>query len=141
MKGISPLVATVLLIAVTMTIAGVLAVFAQNLVSTNLQNSAQQPVATPCQFSSFKVDICKYNSGTQTASFILDNIGNLELSNVTAFFEYPDNTVNAVAMTGTIGKNSVQGFTATTVAAGFSKVHISTQCPNTFQEITSDACK
>lgn len=135
-KGISPLVATVLLIAVTMTIAGVLAVFAQNLVSDNLKRAANQPISSECQFANFQIDACSFNAGTGTATTILDNIGTVALSNITGFAIYPDNTVNFVNINGSLPSGALRSFQMTGLASNFTKIQFRTQCPQVSQEST-----
>lgn len=134
MKGISPLVATVLLIAVTMTIAGVLAVFAQNLVGENLRRASSQPISTECQFGNFFVDACSYDSSAGRMNFILNNVGTVTLTNITAFVIYPNNTLNFTEVNGTLPSGSLRSFQVSGIASGFNKVQFRTQCPSVSQE-------
>jgi len=136
LKGISPLIAAVLLIAVTMTIAGVLAYWASTFVQSGLQQSANQTVATECNFGNFVVNACSYNAATSKMTFILDNIGTVHLSNITVFVVYPDNTLNSTSVAGDLPSGTLRSYSVDAVAGGFSTVRIRTQCPNVDEETT-----
>lgn len=136
MKGISPLVAAVLLIAVTMTIAGVLAYWATQFVSGRVEAFSNQTISTECNFGNFVVDACSYSSASGKMTFILDNIGTVGLSNITVFVIYPDNTINSTQVSGSLPSGSLRSFSADGVTSGFSKVRFRTQCPNVFEETT-----
>lgn len=135
MKGISPLIAAVLLIAVTMTIAGVLAFWASTFVQTGLEQSSNQTVATECNFGNFIVDSCSYNSSTTKLTLILDNIGTVNLGNITAYTIYDDGSINSTKFDGgNLDSGSLRSFSTTGVAPGFTSVRVRTQCPNVFEE-------
>lgn len=137
MKGISPLIAAVLLIAVTMTLAGVLAYWASTFVQAGLESSSNQTIATQCNFGNFVIDACSYDSAGQRVTFILDNVGTVDLYNITVFVIYPDNNVTAApASGGTIGSGTLKSFSAAGIAPGFNNIRVRTQCPNVFEETT-----
>lgn len=130
-KGISPLIAAVLLIAVTMTIAGVLAFWASSFVQQGLEQSSNQTVATECNFGNFLVDACSYDSGTGRLTLILNNIATVDLKNVTAYAIYPDGTLNQTTLAGdTLTSGSLRSYVATGVTPGFNTINIRTHCPN-----------
>ena len=135
MKGISPLIAAVLLIAITMTIAGVLAFWASTFVKTGLEQSSNQTVATECNFGNFIVNSCRYDSTATKLTLILDNIGTVNLGNITAYTIYDDGSVNATRLDGgNLESGSLKSFSATGIAPGFNSVRVRTQCPNVFEE-------
>lgn len=135
-KGISPLVATVLLIGVTMAVAGLLAVFGQNLVSEKLSESLEEPVASECGFGSFVIDACSYDPDNQRITFILSNIGTVDLTNVTAYVKYPDNSIVSGGNSGNLKSGSLASFTASGVTSNYTEVVIRTHCVNVFEETT-----
>lgn len=135
-KGISPLIAAVLLIAVTMTIAGVLAYWASTFVRGQTEVFSNQTVATECQFGRFVIEACSYNSAGQSVTFIIDNIGTIDLNNVSVFAVYPDNTVNSTQLAQGIASGQLKSFTAGGIANGFSAIRVRTHCPNVFEETT-----
>lgn len=134
LKGISPLIATVLLIAVTMTLAGVLAYWASTFVKSGLEVSSNQTVSTECNFGNFVVEACSYDNAAQKVSFILNNIGTVGLSNITVFTIYPDNSLNFTQLNGTLPSSRLVPFTVNGVVPGFSKLTIRTSCPNVFED-------
>jgi flagellin-like protein len=130
-KGISPLIAAVLLIAVTMTIAGVLAFWASSFVQQGLEQSSNQTVATECNFGNFLVDACSYDAGTGRLTLILNNIATVDLKNITAYTIYPDGTLNKTNLAGDIlVSGSLKSYVATGVVPGFNSISIRTHCPN-----------
>lgn len=136
LKGISPLIAAVLLIAVTMTLAGVLAFWASTFVQSGLESSANQTIATECNFGNFVVDACSYDSAGQRVTFILDNIGTVDLSNISVFVIYPDNSLNYTQADGNLPSGALRSFSVSGVNPGYSRVTIGTQCPNVREETT-----
>jgi flagellin-like protein len=136
LKGISPLVATVLLIGVTMAIAGLLAVFGQNLVSEQLSASLDEPVAGECGFGNFVVDRCSYNSTSQAMILVLHNVGTVNLNNISASIDYGTNITNTPVL-GALASGSRVAFTASGIQQGFSKVVVLTSCVNVYKEIAT----
>lgn len=135
-KGISPLVAAVLLIAVTMTIAGVLAYWASTFVRGQTDTFANQTVASECNFASFVVEACSYDQANERMTFILNNVGSIDLNNVTVFTIYPDNTVNSTGTGQGLPSATLKSFSVSGVSPGFSTVSIRTHCPIAFVETT-----
>jgi len=125
MKGISPIVAAVLLIAVTMTIAGVLAYWSSTFVERQLPE-----VETQCKFANFVFESCTYNSTTQKINFILNNRRNIDLKNLTAYITYTNNTVSSgISLNATLLGNELKSFTISSISSDFSSVLVKTHCP------------
>ena len=133
-KGISPLVAAVLLIAVTMTIAGVLAYWASTFVRGQTDAFENQTITTECNFGNFLIDACSYDSTSQRMTLILDNIGTVDLNNISAFVIYSDNTLNATQTGQSITSGELKSVSIDGVTPGYSTVRIRTHCPNVFEE-------
>ena len=133
-KGISPLVAAVLLIAVTMTIAGVLAYWASTFVRGQTDTFADEPITGECNFGNFLIDACSYDSGNERLTFILDNIGTVNLKNITAFVIYSDNTLNATQTNQSIDSGELKSISIDGVSSGYTTVRVRTHCPNVFEE-------
>jgi flagellin-like protein len=130
MKGISPIVASVLLIAITMTLAGGLALWATKLVGKQLPEPESE---VQCSLASFDFLSCNYNASTGNLIFTLSNRGSVELKNLTAFINFPNgssylgSSLNATLNTGA---NAVKSFTISGISPDFSSVLIKTNCPN-----------
>ncbi len=90
-KGISPLVATVLLIAATMSIAMILSFWASSFVTSGLPE--QNETQTKCQFSNFEIYQCSYNASNSALDITLRNSGQNSLSDMVAFMILTNNSV------------------------------------------------
>lgn len=84
-KGISPLVGVVMLIAITLIVAGILATWVTQLAQT------QRGILQYCLDASVLIQGARYDGGTNTLYLYVDNRGNVDL-NFTAILEFTDNT-------------------------------------------------
>lgn len=136
MKGISPIVAAVLLIAITMTLAGGLALWATKMVKEQLPETETE---VQCRLANFDFFSCKYNSSTQTIIFSLSNKRNVDLKNLTAFINYNNGSVSGISLNETLrtGADSIKTFTISDVSSDFSSVLVKTHCPGVE---SSDKC-
>jgi flagellin-like protein len=131
LKGISPLVATVLLIAITMTLAGIVAFWGSSFVRTSLPSENQTQTLQACTGGSIKLISSSYNSTTGIFSMTIYNDGpqRLTLTNIT--FIYADRTeakeINAEISPAQVFVKSVDN-----VASGYNSFIISTNCPNVY---------
>lgn len=137
-KAVSPLVAAVLLIAVTMTIAGMLSYWASGFVRQQTETFSNQS-AVLCTGMNFKVYACSYNSSAQQIRLILDNVGTVDIKNMTANVIYPDATILTAELNGTLPSGGVlRSFAVGGIGSGFSSVELKTKCPAVS---VSTACK
>lgn len=128
MKGISPIVAAVLLIAITMTIAGVLAYWSSTFVSTSLPT--ENSTTAQCRLAQFEFLNCRYNSTSQTIIFSLNNVRSVDLPNLTAFVEYGNGTVGTgVGLNQSLPSSTIRSYSVSGVSSDFSNVVIKTSCP------------
>jgi len=138
MKGISPLIAAVLLIAVTMTIAGLLAFWASSFIRERVEAWGEEE----CLLANFRVYSCN-NVGWNNVTMILENLKDVELKNVTAYIRYTNDTVSA-AITNLSPDNiltttpSLKTFTFDNPELGvaWTEIVIKTHCPEI--SITND---
>lgn len=131
LKGISPLVAAVLLIAVTMAIAGALSFWASSFVRTQTIRFENTTVSSECNFNDFEVDSCSYNGTSARGTIILINIGQYSLRNISLNFIYPNGTVATAVYTTDLPVGSIVPYSFN-ASSGFSKIVIRTHCPNVF---------
>lgn len=128
MKGISPIVAAVLLIAITMTIAGVLAYWSSTFVSTTLPT--ENATTSQCRLAQFEFLNCRYNSTSQTLIFSLNNVRGIDLPNLTAFVEYSNGTVaTGVPLNQSLPGASIRSYSVASVTSDFLNLVIKTNCP------------
>ncbi|MEM7825426.1 MAG: archaellin/type IV pilin N-terminal domain-containing protein [Candidatus Aenigmatarchaeota archaeon] len=135
-KGLSPLVAAVLLIGATMVIATILTYWASNFIRSSLSGLENQTYSQ-CIYADFKVYSCRIVNSTPTKgniTMILKNTMGVELRNLTATVFYseaskepiknyniPDNVLPA---------NNYKFFNIVDVDLPFNKLVITTNCPN-----------
>ena len=130
-KGISPLVATVLLIAVTMTLAGIIAFWGSSFVRTSLPTENQTQTLQACTGGSIKLVSSNYNSSANTLSLTIynDGVQKLTLTNIT--FIYSDRAeskeINSEISPGQVFVKALDN-----VAGDFNSFIISTNCPNVY---------
>lgn len=134
-KGISPLVASVLLIAATMSLAGILAYWSSNFVKTALPetNSSQ----TTCQFADFQIYQCQYSNATQTISFVLYNYRTIPLSGlgVTVFDANSLPTWANITLNGSLPVGQFVGYSVTSIPQNFTKMIVSSSmCPSVLHD-------
>ena len=130
MKGISPLVATVLLIAITMTIAGVLAYWASGFVRSSLPASNQTQQVQECSGENFDILSSNYNSSTSSLIVILQNKADTTVNIANATFIYSDGTVYSQNIGQSLpAGNAIIGVTVTGVSSGYRSYKICTTCP------------
>ncbi|MBI4895652.1 MAG: hypothetical protein HY831_04120 [Candidatus Aenigmarchaeota archaeon] len=98
MKGISPLIASVVLIAVTLAIAGILTTWSVQFVGQKGSNILKQ---SDCLGAlSVDLDYIKFNPQTQKLAFIIRNSkNNIELDSIKAFLTYEDATIKDFDLT------------------------------------------
>jgi flagellin-like protein len=138
MKGISPLVAAVLLIAVTMSIAGVLAYWASQFVTKSLPEVNQS--ATQCRFTNFIIYDCFYNSSTSKLIITLNNIQSVEVRSLVAYLSFTNGTMSSgISLNETLAPGEFKSYILSGIPSDFSKIIVTTQvCPDISKE---DVCK
>ena len=94
LKGISPLVATVLLIAATMSIAMILSFWASSFVQQGLPQQNQTEQQRNCQFADFDIYQCSYNVTNSSMSLILRNLRSSPIQDVRLVLFLPNNSVS-----------------------------------------------
>ena len=137
MKGISPLVAAVLLIAVTMTIAGMLAYWASSFVRMQTAAFENQSVTGVCNYADFRIYQCTYNSTTSKVNIILENLRSVQLTDIKLNVFYLNGSVSVVNLNESLDSGMVQAYYVTGIA-NFTKVLVKTQCPELSKE---SSCK
>lgn len=131
--GISPLVASVLLIAITMTIAGVLAYWSTSFVRTSLPEV--NATTSECTLANFAIYSCNYENSTSTLNIILENLENIQLSNLRVFVVYTNTSLSdAIPLNSTLTSGLLKSFSLTGMGPSFSKILVKTQCPELNKE-------
>jgi len=127
-KGISPLVATVLLIAATMSIAGILAWWSSTYIKSTLP--AVNETEAKCKFAEFAIYYCNYSSSDNTITMILENRRDVTLSDLNMFVIFSDLNTSSFNISGSLPANSMQTYKVNIGRGDYSEIKIKTQCPD-----------
>jgi flagellin-like protein len=130
-KGISPLVATVLLIAITMTLAGIVAFWGSSFVRTSLPTENQTQTLQACTGGSIKLISSSYNSTSNVFSMTIYNDGTQKLTLTNITFIYADKA-DAKEINAEISPAQVFVKAIDNVTNGYNSFMISTNCPNVY---------
>lgn len=124
-KGISPLVATVLLIAITMTIAGVLAYWASGFVAISLPQSE-------CATASFIILYKSYDLLNRNMTLFIQNKGpgQLIITNIT--FGYPGGEIDSRSINRTLTTNALTSVVLENVEPNYIICSVYSNCPNVY---------
>ena len=131
LKGISPLVATVLLIAVTMTLSGIIAFWGSSFVRTTLPAENQTQTIQACIGGSIKLISQSYNSSTNVLSLTFYNDGTQKLSLTNITFIYSDRAETKL-INSEISPAQVLVKIIDNVTSNYDSFLISTNCPNIY---------
>ncbi len=137
MKGISPLVAAVMLIAVTMTIAGILAFWASSYTSqqtASLENQTQ--TIRECTGARFRIFTSFYDSGSKVHKIMLENRGISEVEIIGVDYIYSNGVVHKNASLTLPKTSEIKVLEITDVDDGFTNYRVISSCPNVFAEGT-----
>jgi len=134
-KGISPLVAAVLLIAATMSIAGILVYWASTYVSSSLPEETNTSYIR-CAGSDFGIYYHYYNSSTKDLVLMLENRGSYKIQITGIDFIYSGGGLENKTVDQEVPEGSkIIAFTVPNITDGFQKFRISTDCPKLFKEV------
>jgi len=127
MKAISPLVAAVLLIAITLTLAGMVAFWAAALVRGRVADLENQTLEE-CMQADFSIYSCSYDNATQRMTLVLNNLRSVDLHNITVWIFYPEK-IEARPTGRSLPANYYDVYKVENVTAGYTEVAVRTHCP------------
>lgn len=131
MKGISPIVASVILIAITMAIAGILSFWAGNFVQKNIQETENSTGSISCIGAQFKAySACKYYPQTREIKMILENQREKDLTLTGVYVFYPNNLLKQEKISLVLPGNQLMPFNFSNVDPGFDSFQIRSSCSN-----------
>ena len=139
-KGISPLVAAVILIAATMSIAGILTFWATGFVKSRLNATDSNVEDTRCLAAQFRLYSGTFDNSTYPSpgyiSLILENQRSVDLTLNSVYLFYPNGNLIEKTLTGTLEGNKLKSFNVTDVDDGFISGKIKTNCPDVEVDFT-----
>ncbi|MEM5831701.1 MAG: archaellin/type IV pilin N-terminal domain-containing protein [Candidatus Aenigmatarchaeota archaeon] len=142
MKGISPLIATIILIGITVLIAGILGLWAANFVTSRTQEIGQgttEIMRLKCNIMKFTV--VSKNELNNNISFIILNDGPIDINGLSFTFIDLDDQNNIKNVAGietntTLKRASYSRIEVSKPPEGYDKIEIrSIECPNVKEEI------
>jgi flagellin-like protein len=135
MKGLSPIVASVILIATTMAIAGILSFWAGSFVEKKVGESENTTTDISCLNARFSLFTqCKYNEQTKEISFILENQATQDIILDSLYVFYPGNNLKQYKLSLKIQANQLRPFNQSGIEPGFIGFQLRTTCPNVYRE-------
>jgi flagellin-like protein len=129
-KGISPLIAEVLLIGFTVAVASIVILWGTSFTRTTTSNIGNQAnVQTICMNSGIDFyGTITYNSTSQTISGYVRNTGNVPLGNISFQVIYPNSVMSFPNQISELLPQNVAYFSLSTLASGFTSLIVLTNC-------------
>jgi len=135
MKGISPLIASVLLIAFTIGVAalysGWITSFTQK-TTGEVQEHSEKRVT--CSYGGIVIDDVKYNQSSGNISGTIENTDIIDLGNIDFEIFFTNTTRLKLDLNMTLGSGEKKSFTMN--ISTYDKIRVSTNCSNVNDEIS-----
>ncbi len=128
-KGISPLVAAVILIAATMSIAGIISFWASSFVTRELSGVENATAGTTCAAAKFRLYSGSYDVANKKLVFILENQRFQEVKLDRLYLFNPNNDLRSLTLNGTLAGNELKTFNVSGIDDGFERAEIRSTCP------------
>ena len=134
-KGISPLIAAILLIAFTITVATFLASWSTTFARTQTEefSRAGEEIAAKCQYANLQVETAIYDSSEEKIVAVVWNMGKVDLSDFQFLVYYSDVNITTLTPTEankTLSTGDFYTFTADGVTSTPEKLQVrSLYCP------------
>lgn len=132
-KGISPLIAEVLLIGFTVAVASIIIVWVTSFTKTSTREiGSQAETQMSCTYGGIEFyDTVTYNSSSSILSGYLRNTGNIPLGNISFQILYANGTIqNFNNQIAEILPNNLASFSLSGVSPDFNMIYVSTNCTN-----------
>lgn len=134
MKAISPLIAAVLLIAITLTLAGMIAFWAAAFVRQRVE-VLENRTLQECLDADFSIYSCRYDNATQELIIILNNLRGVDLHDITFWIFYPDR-IELRPTNQTLPGLQYKSFGLANVSGGFDVIAVRSHCPELEERTT-----
>lgn len=147
-KAISPLIATVLLIAFTLTVATILANWVSTFIKTQTEEVGEKStVKIKCAFGSLEIDTAKYNNTNTRLLVILKNqAGDTDLQNITFSIILKNSSTYAYPTSCNCGdetlyRGETKAYSNSSIQNGCSidKVIVTTNCPDAKDDVSASS--
>jgi len=131
-KGISPLIAEVLLIGFTVTVASIVILWVTGFTRTSTKTiSSQAETQLACTYGGIDFyGTVTYNSTSQTLFGYLKNTGNVPLGNINFQIVYDNGTIDSRFLDVALIPTNITSFYFTDISSNIDLIHVSTNCTN-----------
>ena len=153
-KGISPMVATVLLIAFTVAVGGIVSIWITGFTTTSTESvSEQSETELYCAYGGISVSSLNYCSSNSYLSGVIENTNLVDIGNITLQIVFSNATqtqkiylcqngsscasINGSTMALT--PRELASFNVTIGGSNYNKIHVYTNCSNVYDDATSSA--
>jgi len=131
-KGISPLIAEVLLIGFTVAVASIVILWVTGFTRTSTKTiTIQAETQLSCTYGGvdFYGNVI-YNLTSQTLSGYLKNTGNIPLANITFQIIYTNGTISTNSLNIELLPTNIASFNFANVSSNIDTVYVTTNCTN-----------
>jgi len=131
-KGISPLIAEVLLIGFTVTVASIVILWVTGFTRTSTKTiSSQAETQLACTYGGIDFyGTVNYNSTSQALFGYLKNTGNVPLGNINFQIVYSNGTIDSRPLDEVLAPTNIISFYFTGISSNIDSIHVSTNCTN-----------
>jgi flagellin-like protein len=143
MKGISPLIASVLLIAFTVAVGGILSIWLVGFTTTNTNIISEQTTdELECSYAAVSIRNLRYNTTSSNITGMVENTKWRTIGNVSILILYKNQTSYKLRLNDTAGNRltldprDTYSFSITT-ASNYDKIRVMTNCSSVYDEASS----
>ncbi|MGC9059146.1 MAG: archaellin/type IV pilin N-terminal domain-containing protein [Candidatus Aenigmatarchaeota archaeon] len=133
LKGISPLIAEVLLIGFTVAVASIVILWVTGFTKSSTKTiGSQAETQMACTYGGieFYSDVI-YNSSSSILSGYLRNTGNIPLGNISFQVTYNNGTISSFSnQISEILPNNIASFSLSGISSNYDTIYVSTNCTN-----------
>ena len=131
-KGITPLIAEVLLIGLTVTIASIIILWVTGFTRTSTKTiTSQAETQLACTYGGIGFyGTVNYNSTSQALFGYLKNTGNVPLGNISFQIIYRNGTIDSRSIDVELAPANIISFYFIDISSNIDLIHVSTNCTN-----------
>ena len=137
-KGLSPLIAAVILIAATMTIAGILALWVSSFVQEELGGAEEAGITGGARCLGAEFELHSGSLVGTDLTLIVNNKRSIDLQITYLYLIAPGNDLETITINETLGGNEIKSITREITKTNFLTGEIKTNCPDVSAYFTSD---
>jgi len=138
MKGISPFIATVLLIAVAITVAGIFSGWFTNFIRTiTTMTGEREGTRIECSYGGIALSDLEYNTSSKHLSGYIENIDIIPLGDIDLEIFYDNATKEEKDLNKVLEPGEKDVFDVT-INSNYEKIRVITNCSNVYDEFSKN---